>query len=133
VSQDSAVVLDVYCKPWLQLPCEDTLLESTVTKSKSLCSRNVRLARLLASRIDEHVGFRYYSYNTRMKSDLRLYRMNTPCGHRCLKYQAVLLWNNLPDHLKVSDTLVKVKAKLRLIFHQVEFNLLNLCIHDECI
>ena len=56
-----------------------------------------------------------HSHNTRSKSDLglQLYRMNTTYAQKCLKYKAVVLWNNLPDHLKVSDTLAKVKAKMK--------------------
>jgi hypothetical protein len=44
---------------------------------------------------------------------LHLHRVNTTYGQRCRKYEAVMLLNNLPYHLKVSDTLAKVTAKMK--------------------
>jgi hypothetical protein len=57
-----------------------------------------------------------HSHNTRSKSDLHLYRVKTTYGQRCLKHKAVVLWNNLPDHMKVFDTLTTVKAKMKAYF-----------------
>ena len=37
-------------------------------------------------------------------------------SQRCLKYKAAVLWNNLPDHHKVFDTLAKGKAKMKAHF-----------------
>jgi hypothetical protein len=73
--------------------------------------RNEHLPDLFKTYFDENS--RLHSYNTHSKSDLNLYRMNTTYGQRCLKCKAVVLWNKLPDHLKVCDTLAKAKAKMK--------------------
>jgi hypothetical protein len=75
---------------------------------------NEHLPDLLKNYFDENSML--HSHNTSSKSDFPLYRVKTTYGQRCLKYKAVVLWNNLPDHMKVFDTLTIVKAKMKAYF-----------------
>jgi len=65
---------------------------------------------------------RYY-YATRTRSDLHIFVPNSSFGKRRIKYKCSVLWNSLPDHVKVCSTLKVFKKNIK--------NHLNLlCISD---
>jgi hypothetical protein len=93
------------------------LLRLYIEMNTCLISLKIILMKTLCSVHIIHVLSLIYTYTT----DLHLWitlRSEMPC----LKHKAVVLWNNIPDRHKLSDTWAKVKAKWRLIFHHVEFN-----------
>ena len=54
-----------------------------------------------------------HDYNTRQKCDLHLAAVQTIFGKRALTYKCSLLWNKLPEDLKLTQSLSKFKTELR--------------------
>ena len=50
-----------------------------------------------------------YNYETRNKADLYLHSVNTTFGQKRIKFKGALLWNGLPDHIKISVLLISLK------------------------
>ena len=63
---------------------------------------------------------RYYSYETRNKADLYLHSVNTISlfGQRYIKFKGALLWNDLPDYIKIIRSINKFKSKLKSYLQQ---------------
>jgi len=55
-----------------------------------------------------------HTHNTRTKNDVRLPRINTGHGLKCLKYKIPKLWNKLPTDLKEQTSLNTFKNELKL-------------------
>ena len=64
-----------------------------------------------------------HNYGTRTRSDLHIFVPNSSFGKRRIKYNCSVLWNRLPDHVKVCSTL-KVFTK------NIKNHLNLLCISD---
>ena len=45
-----------------------------------------------------------HNYSTRQNDDLHVVSFNTFYGQRCLQYEGSVLWNNLPNTLKINMT-----------------------------
>ena len=54
-----------------------------------------------------------YQYNTRGKRNLYLNTPHSTFGKRLLKYKGCVLWNNLPEKLKLTENTTTFKKLLR--------------------
>jgi len=68
----------------------------------------------------------YFSYNKdihshsmRTSNNLHMITPNTTFGKRCTKYKCTVLWNDLPDSLKVYCTVKKFKTHSKKYFFSV--------------
>ena len=68
-----------------------------------------------------------YQYNTRGKLNLCLNTPHSTFGKRLLKYKDSVLWNNLPEKLKLTENITTFKKLLRNILLYVLINLLWTC------
>jgi len=67
-----------------------------------------------------------HNYVTRTRSDLHIFVPNSSFENRRIKYKCSVVWNSLPDHVKVCSTLKVFKRNIK--------NHLNvLCISDRII
>ena len=55
-----------------------------------------------------------YSRDTRQKTNLHMYRVNSTFGQRSFKFQGASLWNELPKSIKDIKSLRKFKEALKL-------------------
>jgi len=55
-----------------------------------------------------------YAYDTRNKTDLHLFGINSSFGQRCIKYKGALLWNKLLTYIKSISSTNRFKLELRL-------------------
>jgi len=53
-----------------------------------------------------------YDYNTRSKSNLHVRSIQSQCGKRLTTYKGSILWNNLPDSLKLMHSTSEFKENL---------------------
>ena len=68
-----------------------------------------------------------YQYNTRGTLNLYLNTPHSTFGKRLLKYKDSVLWNNLPEKLKLTENITTFKKLLRNILLYVLINLLWTC------
>jgi len=57
-----------------------------------------------------------HHYNTREKYSLHLDNPHTDCGKRLVKFKGFRLWNNLPDSVKILNTIPAFKIVLKIIY-----------------
>jgi len=54
-----------------------------------------------------------YSYNTRNRTNLHLYGVNSMFGKMCIKFKGAALWNDIPTSIKSNASLNKFKKILK--------------------
>jgi hypothetical protein len=54
-----------------------------------------------------------YDFETRSKSDIHIYRMDTTFGRRSVVYEGDTFWNNLPPDLKMIGSASQFKSRLK--------------------
>jgi len=56
-----------------------------------------------------------HNYATRTRNDLHIFVLNSSFGKRRIKYKYSVLWNSLPDQLKVCSTVKVFKKNIKKI------------------
>ena len=54
-----------------------------------------------------------HAYSTRMQNDLHIFSPNTSYKKRTVKYKCAVLWNSLPDKLKVCTSVTAFKKNIK--------------------
>ena len=61
-----------------------------------------------------HDNYIIYSHDTRQKTNLHMFSVNSTFGQRSFKFQGASLWNDLPKSIKDIKSLRKFKEALKL-------------------